>query len=185
MANYKATTRKLTLVGLATAVNCILGPFSFPLPFSPVPFSLGLLAIMISACLLKAHLGLLSCIIYLLLGTIGLPVFSGFSGGVGMLLGPTGGYLIGYLFIPLCCLPGPISKGSSRKATLLGLFAGLILCHCCGALWLSFQSGITVKQAFLIGTLPYIPFDIVKLLIACLKTDEIRKRLSKTGLLSY
>lgn len=140
---------------------------------------------MLSTCLLKARLGLLSCTIYLLLGSIGLPVFSGFSGGIGVLLGPTGGYLAGYLFIPLCCLPIPISKGNSFKATLLGLFAGLILCHCCGALWLSFQSKIALTQAFLIGSLPYIPFDIVKLLIACLKTDEIRKRLSKTGLLEY
>lgn len=181
MENYKSTVTGLAHVGLSTAITCILGPIAVVLPFSPVPVSFGLLAVFLSTCLLTAKLGLLTCLIYILLGFIGLPVFSGFQGGAGVLLGPTGGYLLGYLFIPLCALPFSRKK-NPLKRLLPGMLMGLILCYVCGTLWLMHQTGIRLGEAVLIGTLPYIPIDISKLCIAYVTAKAVRKRLRKAGL---
>lgn len=98
MKQKSMTTYQLVLTGVLTAVICILGPMTLMIPISPVPISLANLAICLSIVILGMKLGTLSCILYLLIGLAGLPVFSGFSGGIGKLAGPTGGYLVGYLF---------------------------------------------------------------------------------------
>ena len=97
----KTTTFNIVMVGLSAALICIAGPFAIPIPFSPVPISLIPLAIFICAFLLDWKLCGLSYVIFLLLGMVGLPVFSGFSGGLAKLAGPTGGYLIGFIFTAL------------------------------------------------------------------------------------
>ena len=95
-------TKTMALIGVMAAVTCILGPLSLAIPVSPVPISLGLLGVAFAVYMLGMKKGTLSVLIYLLLGLVGLPVFSGFSGGFAKLAGPTGGYLIGFLFmIPL------------------------------------------------------------------------------------
>ena len=87
----KITTYQLAVTGLMTALTCILGPMSLALPFTPVPISLTNFVVFLSVWLLGWRLGTVSYLIYLLLGLAGLPVFSGFTGGAGKLLGPTGG----------------------------------------------------------------------------------------------
>ena len=94
-------TRKLTLIGLMSALLCILGPLSIPLPVSPVPITLTNFAVYIIVYILGMRSGTVSVLIYLCLGTAGLPVFSAFSGGLAKLAGPTGGYLAGFLFLAL------------------------------------------------------------------------------------
>ena len=86
----KNMTADMTVTALMTAITCILGPFSLPIPISPVPISLTNLVIYFMAYILGAKKALWACALYLLLGAVGLPVFSGFSGGLGKLLGPTG-----------------------------------------------------------------------------------------------
>ena len=95
------STKTLTLIGLTTAALCILGPMSIPIPVSPVPLSLTNFAIYLIIYILGMKHGTISVFIYLCLGTVGLPVFSAFSGGPSKLFGPTGGYLIGFLFLAL------------------------------------------------------------------------------------
>ena len=170
------------MVALTTAITCILGPFAFALPFSPIPFTLGLLGVFLSTFLLGPRLGTISCLIYLLAGTVGLPVFSGFTGGIAVPLGPSGGYLIGYLFIPICCFPFRSLKTSPLLKILPGAMLGLLLCYFCGTFWLSRQLRISVNEAFLIGALPYIPFDIIKLFVAYFLSNTTRKRLNQAGL---
>ena len=97
-------TYRLALIGVMTAILCILGPLSIPLPFSPVPLSLTNFAILLAVFLLGWKWGTVSCGIYLLLGLVGVPVFSGFSGGMAKLLGPTGGYLVGFLLLAVISL---------------------------------------------------------------------------------
>ncbi|MBQ7775188.1 MAG: biotin transporter BioY [Lachnospiraceae bacterium] len=183
MSNYKISTGNLTLIGLTTAIICILGPIAFAVPFSPVPVSLGLLAVMLATRLLGARLGFMSCLIYILVGLVGLPVFSGFTGGIGVLLGPTGGYLLGYLFLPLCT--GMMNFCKHRTpARLLGMLIGLLACYFCGTLWLSHQMEISFGSALLAGVLPYLPLDLAKQGIAWFLGGLIRKRLNKAGLLN-
>ena len=97
----KLSTRKLVLIALMTAITCIFAPMAIPIPVSPVPISLTNLVIMISIYVLGFKDATISYIVYLLLGLVGLPVFSGFTGGLGKLAGPTGGYLIGFIFLAL------------------------------------------------------------------------------------
>ena len=91
-------------VALFTAITCILAPLSIPIPISPVPITLTNLVLFISLYILSWKEALISYILYLLLGICGLPVFSGFSGGIGKLAGPTGGYLAGFIFLILICI---------------------------------------------------------------------------------
>ena len=180
MANYKLTTNKLALVGLAGAITCILGPIA--LPSSPVPFSLGLFGIFLGTGLLGPYLGTISCLVYILLGLIGLPVFSGFTGGIGVVLGPTGGYLLGYLLIPLVSGLFTLRQKGSRFLLLSGMIAGLLLCYITGTLWLGYHLELDFQSALLIGVLPYIPADLLKLSLAWFLSSAIRKRLNKAGL---
>ena len=97
------TTRQMTLSAIMAAVICILGPLSIPIPVSPVPITLTNLAIYFTVCILGWKLGTVSYLIYLVIGLAGLPVFSSFGAGFGKLLGPTGGYLIGFIFMAIIC----------------------------------------------------------------------------------
>ena len=102
-AATKLNTKTITVIGVMTAFICIMGPLSLTLPVSPVPISLGTLAIYFIPYVLGMKRGTISCCVYLLIGLVGLPVFTGFSSGPAKLLGPTGGYLIGYIFMTLIC----------------------------------------------------------------------------------
>jgi biotin transport system substrate-specific component len=99
--NTKSSTYQISLIGIMAAITCILGPLSIPIPFSPVPISFTNLAIYFTVFILGWKRGTISYLIYLLIGLVGLPVFSGFSGGPGKLVGPTGGYLIGFIFMAI------------------------------------------------------------------------------------
>ena len=114
-ASQAEKTKKITMIGLMTAVTCILGPLSLPLPFSPVPITLTNFAVFLSIYILGMKYGTISLLIYLALGTIGLPVFSSFSGGLGKLSGPTGGYLFGFIFLALI----PVSYTHLTLPTIL------------------------------------------------------------------
>jgi len=177
------STNKLAIAGLMTSVTCIFGPLCIAIPISPVPISLGLFGILLTTCLLGAQLGTLSCALYLLLGFVGLPVFSGFTSGPGVLMGPTGGYLIGYLFV--AALSGLFSHKQKGSPLLqaAGILCGLLLCYGAGSLWLSHSMQIRYSQALLIGVAPYILFDFLKIFLAVWLGSLLRKRLTKAGLL--
>ena len=177
------STNRLAITGLMTSITCILGPICIVVPFSPVPFSLGLFGILLTTCLLGAKLGTLSCCIYLLLGLVGLPVFSGFTSGVGVLLGPTGGYLWGYLFVSVFA---GLFSGNKKGSLLLhttSVLCGLLCCYILGSLWLAHNTNIAFTQALLIGVAPYIPLDIIKIALALWLGRLLRKRLTRAGLL--
>lgn len=176
--------RQLTMVGLMTAVICLLGPIAFNIPFvSPVPISLGMLGIYLATSILGMKLGTLSVVIYILLGFAGVPVFTNFTGGASKLLGPTGGYIIGYIFMALIC-GFFINKWESKPViNFLGMVLGTAVCYMFGTAWLAFQMSKTFPQALMIGVIPYIPFDLVKLLLALVLGGQVRKRLKKAGLI--
>lgn len=190
------STQRNAIVGLMTSITCILGPISIAVPFSPVPISLGLFGILLTSALLGAKLGTFSCALYLLLGLVGLPVFSGFTSGIGVLLGPTGGYLLGYLIVSVCSgmfchtknkqTSAKVSFEHNKSAPLLqgaGMACGLILCYLSGSLWLAYVMNITFTNALLVGVLPYIPADLIKLILAIWLGRLIRKRLVKARLI--
>ena len=99
MKNKKSSVYQLTVCALMAAVMCVIGPMSIPIGAVPVSFTN--FVICLTTCLLGWKWGSVSVIVYVLLGTFGLPVFSGYAGGLAKLAGPTGGYIIGYVLITL------------------------------------------------------------------------------------
>ncbi|MEG1847303.1 MAG: biotin transporter BioY [Lachnospiraceae bacterium] len=171
----------LTLVGLMSAVICILGPLSIPI--GPVPISFTNLAIFMTVILLGKKLGTISYMIYLLIGFIGLPVFSGFTGGAGKLFGPTGGYLIGFIF--LAWITGFFVERFSDKIGfyIIGMLLGSLITYVFGTAWLSFLTHMDLRAALMVGVIPFIPGDICKILIAVIITPMIKRPLVKAGIL--
>ena len=175
--------KQLTLTGLMAAVLCILAPISFRIPISPVSISLGFLAIYFVTSVLGMKLGTLSVLIYILLGLAGLPVFSGFLGGPGPLFGPTGGYILGYVFMAPICGFFVDKWGDKLLMRLLGMVPGSIVCYLFGTAWLAYQQSCTFFHALTLGVIPFIPVDLIKLAIATVIGGQLRKRLLKAGLL--
>ena len=179
----KSNTKQMALVGLMAALICILGPISLTIPISPVPISLGSMAVYFAVSVLGMRRGTVSVIIYVLLGFAGLPVFSGFSGGAGKLFGPTGGYIIGFLFMAFIC--GFFVDRFSDKVLFLfpGMLLGTACCYLFGTAWLSYQASLTFAEALAAGVIPFLPGDLVKLVLALSIGLQLRRRLQKAGLL--
>lgn len=192
----KRKTNTLTQIALMAALQCVISPFAIPFPAGPVPMSLATFMLYLSVYILGKKYATISCSIYLLIGLVGVPVFSSFSSGAGKLLGPTGGYLIGYLALTvisgLCVEKWSVVAGSansclrSRLVTVyilqgLGLACGTMVCYLFGTLWLAFQSGMNFIAAGTVGVLPFIPGDIVKIVLGVLVGNALRGRLVRAG----
>lgn len=169
----------MTRIALFTALTCILAPMSIPIPISPVPISLTNFVIFLSVYILDRRSALISYVLYLLLGIAGLPVFSGYSGGPAKLAGPTGGYLIG--FIILIIIGGIFAERAHKSGKISLYIAGIVIgeavMYVVGTMWLINQMGITFIQGLFAGVIPYIPGDIVKLVIAVIIAPKIRERI--------
>lgn len=169
----------LSMIALMTAVICVLAPMSVPI--GPVPISLTNLAIYLSLYLLGWKRGTAAYLVYILLGMVGMPVFSSFRGGVGHLLGPTGGYIIG--FIPMALLAGlAISKSGNRIVQLLGMAVGTVIAYAFATAWHCVSTGSAVLPALALCVFPFIPFDLAKMAFVMLTGPMIRSRLVRAGL---
>lgn len=166
--------KQMTSVGLVTAGICILAPFSIPVPFSPVPLTLTNFAVFLAVYILGTKNAVLSVLIYLLLGTAGLPVFSSFTGGPSKLAGPTGGYLIGFIFLALIHGMFLAKQPDSKTASAAGMITGMILCYTIGTAWLAFQTGTGYTEAAFLGVIPYLPGDIIKMILALIAGPRLR-----------
>lgn len=166
--NQKIKTKQMVLIALMTAVTCVLGPLSIPLPFSPVPISLTNFAIFLAIFILGMKNGTISFIIYLLLGAVGVPVFSSFRGGLQVLAGPTGGYLIGFIFLAL--IMGFALDHFDRKLvpTIIGMIIGMAVCYAFGTVWLAKLLSLSFKEGLMMGVIPYLPGDAAKIIIAAI-----------------
>ena len=161
--NQKIRTKQMVLIALMTAVTCVLGPLSIPLPFSPVPISLTNFAIFLAIFVLGMKSGTISFIIYLLLGAVGVPVFSSFRGGFQVLAGPTG-------FIFLALIMGFALDHFDRKLvpTIIGMIIGMAVCYAFGTVWLAKLLSLSFKEGLMMGVIPYLPGDAAKIIIAAI-----------------
>lgn len=175
------SVQKMAIIALMTAVLCILAPISIPVFISPVPVSLGVLAVYLTAYVLSPVDSLISVIIFILLGTFGLPVFSGYSGGLSKLVGPTGGYIIGFLFtVYISSLFIHMKKGIIFD--VIGMITGLALCYILGTIWFSYQQGKGFIASLLLCVVPFLIGDAIKIIVAVILGTQLNKRLAHLDL---
>lgn len=178
----KSALFTMTSCALMAALMCALCPLSIPI--GPVPISLSILVILLTVFILGTRNAAISYVVYLLLGAVGMPVFSGFQGGLAKLAGPTGGYLVG--FLPMIIISGIFIKKSKENLwiSMLGMVIGIAVDYLLGTAWFVFQTGSTVAHALDVCVYPFIPFDLAKLVIAAVFGKLIHRALVNAKLLS-
>ena len=184
LSSKKLTTKDIVLTGMFAAILTVISQISIPMP-TGVPITIQVFGVALVGSVLGWKLGLFTTFVYILIGAVGLPVFSNFQGGVGILAGLTGGYIIGWLF--LAGLSGIRHSGASKtmntaKAIILSLI-GLAAVEIIGGLQWSFLSGgsMTVSAVFTYSMVAFVPKDIVITIAAVLIGQQIRKPLSAAG----
>lgn len=170
--------RELLLAAMFAAVIAVMAQISIPLPFSPVPITGQTLAIALIATILPWRLATSSVGIYLLLGAVGMPVFAGATAGLGILFGPSGGYLFA-LIISVFIVSYSLEKiGSYKFASTFAInTAGLILVLVLGTVWMKFIADISWTESFFAGFAPFFFLEIFKAGLATWIGLTVRKRL--------
>lgn len=181
MKNQKIAN--LTVIALFTAIMCILGPLSIIIPVSPVPITFTNLAIFLAVIILGWKKGTISYLVYMLIGFVGVPVFSGFTAGPGKLLGPTGGYLIGFIFMAI--IAGLIIEKfpDNKILHVAGMVLGTLVLYAFGTAWLAYQANMPFGAALMAGVVPYILGDAIKIIIALMIGHTVKSRVKKAGYL--
>ncbi len=178
-SNGRRSVRTIAAVSAMTALICICAMITIP---SAVPFTLQTFGVCCAVLLIGGRDGTVSVFLYILLGALGLPVFSGFEGGITILLGPTGGYILGFLLTALLYWG---LEGICRKRPLLRyavLSGGLILCYAAGTAWFIYVMGtrgksFDVMSALSLCVFPFLIPDAVKIFAAVRICDRVRKAL--------
>ena len=172
-------TRDLTYVAVCAVLMAVCSWISIP---ATVPFTLQTFAVFCSLGLLGGRRGTAAILVYLLLGALGVPVFAGFSGGIGILFGTTGGYLLGFILMGLVYWLGERLSMDSRNIRIISMVLGLLLCYAFGTAWFMFvyarQTGaIALGTALAWCVVPFLLPDLVKMALALLLSGRLRKAL--------
>ncbi len=161
-----------SLFGAATAAASYV---SIPLP--PVPITLQTFVLFISAGLLGPRLGVLSQFIYILLGVMGMPVFAGGKAGLGVVFGPTGGYLLG--FVAAALVIGLIVRLRNRPGFpwhVLAMTLGTLVVYLLGVVQLSLTARLSLEKAIAVGAIPFLPGDALKIVAAAMLTTRMKQK---------
>jgi biotin transport system substrate-specific component len=152
-----------------------------------VPISLATFAVLLSGILLGAKYGAISQLVYVLLGSVGVPVFAGWTGGIGITLGVTGGYIIGY--IPMAFIAGLLYHRFGREASgtrkYIVMFVSMVLAtavlYILGTAWFMAQTGMTLGASLAACVIPFLPGDLIKIVAVMLVSVPIEAALKKTA----
>lgn len=168
-------TAEMTKMALMVAMNCVSAYIIIPLPFSLSPLALQTLIVNLTGYVLNAKQAFMTMLVYLLVGLAGVPVFTGGSAGPGKLFGPTGGYIIGFLFTAVFLAYFKGEKYNFKRYALLGCVIGIPLIYVFGVVQLKLITCMPWDKAILTGALPFIPLDIVKCLAAAVIAGPINR----------
>jgi biotin transport system substrate-specific component len=165
-----------SLFAALTAVGAFLA-----IPIGPVPIVLQNMFVYLAGLLMGSRWGLASVGVYLLAGACGLPVFAGGLGGIGRIVGPTGGYLIGYL--PTVYIIGKISARTHHRAVydVLAMICGTLALYACGVTWLKIITGMTPAKAIAAGLIPFLIGDALKIAGAAVIAKALRPVIGVPG----
>lgn len=175
----KNKTRNITLnmvmTGMFSALLIVLSQLSIPTP-TGVPITLQTFAVALTGIILGWKFGFLSTLIYILLGAVGLPVFSNFNAGLQAIVGPTGGFIYGFLLMVILC-----GRGGLRKNIIHGIIIGIIGllgCHILGINHYAFLSNISFWKSALLVSIPYLIKDVVSIILAFVVGIKVKKSIS-------
>lgn len=172
-ANRKITGTVLTAV--FAAVICVLSPLTLPL--FAVPLTLSVFAICCVSAVIEENAAI-ATVLYVILGAAGLPVFAAFTGGLGVIAGPTGGYIIGY--IPLALIAGYASKKTKGFwARFAFSLCGLAVVYLLGGIWYGISAGMGIWQVLTAGVFPFIIPDILKVASGVFCGSRIKRAMTR------
>lgn len=178
----RISTKTLVLIGMCTAVLCVLSQIAIPMPTN-VPLTLQTFAVALVGCVLGAKLGTVATLIYILLGAVGIPVFAEFSSGFGKLFGYSGGFIFGFILLAFLCGVG--MKFRNRVFSVLMGFLGIIACHIIGVLQFSVVSDTGLAESFVLVSLPYLIKDGISIVMAVMAAMVVKRALAGAGVLVY
>ena len=167
----KSKTLSITLIALFAVIITLCAWITIPFA---VPFTLQTFGVFCALLYLGGKRGTTSILIYILLGAVGIPVFSSFGAGLGKLLGPTGGYILGFLLTGVIYI---LFENKNKKIKIFALALGLIVCYIFGTLWFYYtmDGKYTLWAALMTCVVPFILPDAAKLALAVILTDKIKK----------
>ena len=170
------TTKDIVQIGIFAALIAICSWISIP---TAVPFTLQTFGVFMAVEVLGGKRGTIAVLVYLLLGAVGLPVFAGFTGGVGILLGSTGGYIVGFLFAALLMWLLESVLPQSPAVSILAMVAGLLVCYAMGTVWFMVvftRNNGAVELMTVLGwcVFPFIIPDLIKIALAWLISRRVR-----------
>lgn len=170
----KLSTKTIVTIGMFTAVLSVLSILAIPLP-SGVPITLQTFAMALGGYVLGWKKGTAATLVYILLGSAGVPIFAGMSAGPSVLFGYSGGFIWGFLFLTLLC-----GLGMKQKHTILRIVIGLVglfVCHLFGVIQFSVVASATIPASIFTVSLPYLLKDIISVGGACLAAIPVRRAL--------
>jgi len=169
------STSQLRMTVFASLLAALMAAGAYlAIPIGPVPIVLQNMFVLLAGLLLGSRWGLASVAVYLLTGACGLPVFAGGLGGIGRIVGPTGGYLIGYL--PAVFITGYISEKTAKRMCydILAMICGTIVLYACGLAWLKILTGMTWSKIMMVGMYPFLIGDALKIAAAAVIARALR-----------
>lgn len=182
----KLTIYQICLMALLAALLCILAPLAVPV--GPIPITLATMVIYFTVYVIGPWMGTGSVLIYILLGAVGLPVFSGGAGGFGKIAGPTGGYIIGYIFMAL--IGGAIIKATKYNVwiALAAWVVGTAVLYAFGTAWYLILTSVngnpkTLGVALSYCVIPFLPGDAIKIVAGTFLGKAVRTALIKAHLI--
>lgn len=181
MNETKNKTSAIIMIGMFTAIAAVISALPIGFQIFGVPATLQTFAMAFLGFILGKKSGTIAVAVYILLGLVGIPVYNGFTGGLSVLFGITGGFLWGFLFIAFFCGAAYEQKNCHLKNIILKILlplAGLIICHVIGVIQFCLIMDMKLWPAAMAVSIPYIPKDILSMIIAYFTALSIRKALS-------
>lgn len=172
-------TKDMAYIALMAVLISVCSWLSVP---AAIPFTMQTYAVFTALLLLGGRRGSIAVAVYIALGAVGLPVFSGFAGGIGKLMGPSGGYIFGFMLTALCYWLCERVLGKKLWVRIVSLVVGLALCYAFGTVWFvkvySAAKPISYASALGMCVFPFIVPDLVKMVLAFLTEKVLRKHIN-------
>ena len=176
-------TRDLILCAVFAAIIAVLAQISIPLP-GGVPLTMQTLAVGLAGIILKSKKGFIAVLIYVLMGAIGIPVFANLTGGIGIIVGPTGGFIISFPIMAF--IIGVVSEKTNKKSLIfIGFLIGTVISYLIGTIQFSIVTGESFYKGIMLCVLPFVLTDIIKGILASLIGQTLKAHKGLRNIINY